>query len=64
MSHQSSGNLHQILTISSLPVPPFSINFYSIFNNLLTGEIPQLLCNQSSLSILDVSHNNLSGEIP
>ncbi|XWS57236.1 hypothetical protein CRYUN_Cryun09bG0156900 [Craigia yunnanensis] len=47
-----------------LPVPPFSTTFYSILNNSLTGEIPKLLCNQSSLSILDISHNNLSGEIP
>ncbi|XWS57240.1 hypothetical protein CRYUN_Cryun09bG0157400 [Craigia yunnanensis] len=42
----------------SLTVPPFSTTFYSILNNSLTGEIPKLLCNQSSLSILDISHNN------
>ncbi|KAE8684188.1 hypothetical protein F3Y22_tig00111151pilonHSYRG00230 [Hibiscus syriacus] len=48
----------------SLPVPPMSTLFYSISNNSLSGEIPQLLCNVSSLSILDVSQNNLSGKMP
>ncbi|MBA0654236.1 hypothetical protein Goklo_021290 [Gossypium klotzschianum] len=44
----------------SLPVPPLSTVFYSISNNSLNGEIPQLLCNLSSLSILDFSYNNMS----
>ncbi|XVF41451.1 hypothetical protein PTKIN_Ptkin01aG0281100 [Pterospermum kingtungense] len=48
----------------SLPVPPLSTVFYSIKNNSLTGEIPKLLCNLSSLSIPDISRNHLSGEIP
>ncbi|MBA0716319.1 hypothetical protein Golax_015158, partial [Gossypium laxum] len=48
----------------SLPVPPLSTVFYSISNNSLNGEIPQLLCNLSSLSILDFSYNNMSGGIP
>ncbi|KAB2005663.1 hypothetical protein ERO13_D11G262200v2 [Gossypium hirsutum] len=48
----------------SLPVPPLSTVFYSISNKSLNGEIPQLLCNLSSLSILDFSYNNMSGGIP
>ncbi|KAG4122841.1 hypothetical protein ERO13_D11G291866v2 [Gossypium hirsutum] len=48
----------------SLPVPPLSTVFYSISNNSLNGEIPELLCNLSSLSILDFSYNNISGGIP
>ncbi|KAB1670444.1 hypothetical protein ES319_1Z167200v1 [Gossypium barbadense] len=48
----------------SLPVPPLSTVFYSISNNYLNGEIPELLCNLSSLSILDFSYNNISGGIP
>ncbi|KAK8589489.1 hypothetical protein V6N12_023884 [Hibiscus sabdariffa] len=38
----------------SLPVPPLSTFFYTISNNSLSGEIPQLLCNANSLSILDI----------
>ncbi|MBA0742398.1 hypothetical protein Gogos_015462, partial [Gossypium gossypioides] len=52
------------ILLGSLPVPPLSTVFYSISNNSLNGEIPQLLCNLSSLSILDFSYNNISGGIP
>ncbi|KAA3472503.1 receptor-like protein 12 [Gossypium australe] len=48
----------------SLPVPPLSTVFYSVSNNSLNGEIPEQLCNLSSLSILDFSYNNISGGIP
>ncbi|XP_059654528.1 receptor-like protein 6 [Cornus florida] len=48
----------------SLLVPPSSISFYIVANNKLTGEIPLLICNASSLRVLDLSYNNLSGIIP
>ncbi|XP_059433906.1 receptor-like protein 19 [Corylus avellana] len=48
----------------SLPVPPPSIRWYSISNNTLTGEIPQSICNFSSILILDLSSNYLSGLLP
>ncbi|KAK7860124.1 receptor like protein 22 [Quercus suber] len=47
-----------------LPVPPFSTVSYIISNNSLTGEIPPLICNQTLLQVLDLSKNNLSGQIP
>ncbi|XP_075650111.1 receptor-like protein 6 [Castanea sativa] len=48
----------------SLPVPPLSTVSYIISNNSLTGEIPPLICNQTLLQVLDLSKNNLSGQIP
>ncbi|XP_059644776.1 receptor like protein 22-like [Cornus florida] len=48
----------------SLPIPPFSTFDYNISNNQLTGEIPPLICNVTSLYALDLSCNNLSGSIP
>ncbi|XP_059663766.1 receptor like protein 27-like [Cornus florida] len=48
----------------SLLVPPSFISIYNVANNKLTGEIPLLICNASSLHVLDLSYNNLSGIIP
>ena len=60
----------QILDLSNnklqgaLPIPPPSIFFYYVSNNMLTGDISQMICELSSLSYLDVSYNNLSGFLP
>ena len=48
----------------SLPVPPPSTYIYSVSGNKLTGEIPPLICNLTSLRLLDLSDNNFSGGIP
>ena len=48
----------------SLPIPPPSILVYSVSNNMLSGDISQMICELSSLSYLDVSYNNLSGFLP
>ncbi|KAJ9686888.1 hypothetical protein PVL29_015657 [Vitis rotundifolia] len=48
----------------SLPIPPPSTSAYSVSGNKLTGEISPLICNMTSLSLLDLSRNNLSGRIP
>ncbi|XP_062081198.1 receptor-like protein 6 [Humulus lupulus] len=47
-----------------LPIPPPYTNFFSISNNSLDGEISHLICNLSLLEVLDLSNNNLSGNIP
>ncbi|XP_034710508.1 receptor-like protein 43 [Vitis riparia] len=47
-----------------LPIPPPSTSEYSVFGNKLTGGISPLICNMSSLMLLDLSSNNLSGRIP
>ncbi|KAG2693812.1 hypothetical protein I3760_08G113200 [Carya illinoinensis] len=46
------------------PVPPPSISFYTISDNTLAGEIPHLICNLSSIAILNLASNNLSGPLP
>ncbi|KAK4567068.1 hypothetical protein RGQ29_003059 [Quercus rubra] len=48
----------------SLPIPPPSILYYFVSNNMLSGDISQMICELSSLSYLDVSYNNLSGFLP
>ncbi|XP_058216950.1 receptor-like protein 33 [Rhododendron vialii] len=47
-----------------LPIPPPFIQIFFISNNNLSRQIPSLICNASSLRILDLSHNKLSGAVP
>lgn len=47
-----------------LPVPPRSISFYLASNNKLTGQIPPAMCQLSSIQILDLAKNELSGVLP
>ena len=47
-----------------LPIPPPSTFKYSVIGNKLSGKIPPLLCNMTSLRSLYLSSNNLSGKIP
>ncbi|CAL5415838.1 unnamed protein product [Camellia sinensis] len=56
-------DLHSNLLRGPLHVPLNTTYAFSILNNKLTGEIPTLICNLSSLGILDLSNNNLSGFI-
>ncbi|XP_031277407.1 receptor like protein 22-like [Pistacia vera] len=37
---------------------------FLVSNNNLTGEIPHLICNMSTLEVLDLSNNSLTGTIP
>ncbi|KAL7249975.1 hypothetical protein ACSBR1_012042 [Camellia fascicularis] len=48
----------------ALPIPPPSAVIYRVVGNLLSGQIPQSICYNSSLYELDLSDNNLSGTIP
>ncbi|GLT27010.1 hypothetical protein SLA2020_020400 [Shorea laevis] len=45
----------------SLPIPPLSILFYLVSENMFSGEIPPQFCSMTSLQLLDLSHNKLSG---
>jgi leucine-rich repeat protein SHOC2 len=48
----------------SLPIPPVSTLRFFISNNSFTGNMPELFCNLSSLIVLDLANNNLSGSLP
>ncbi|KAG5387530.1 hypothetical protein IGI04_039000 [Brassica rapa subsp. trilocularis] len=48
----------------SLPIISPRFIYMIASNNSFTGDIPLSLCNQSYLSVLDLSHNNFSGSIP
>ncbi|XP_034710510.1 receptor like protein 27-like [Vitis riparia] len=63
-SRLSSLKLDSNMLQGPLPIPPPSTIEYSISRNKLTGEISPLICNMSSLMLLDLSSNNLSGRIP
>ncbi|XVF03670.1 hypothetical protein REPUB_Repub05bG0013400 [Reevesia pubescens] len=53
-----------ILDLSSIPIPPLTTKIFLISNNKLSGQISSLICNASSIEILDLSYNNLNGTIP
>ncbi|XP_021815811.1 receptor-like protein 12 [Prunus avium] len=46
-----------------LPIPSLSTSNFFISNNQFTGEMPPTICSLSSLQILDLSNNKLSGKI-
>ncbi|KAJ6303392.1 hypothetical protein OIU77_017295 [Salix suchowensis] len=48
----------------ALPIPPRSTIIYQVSDNRLTGEIPQAICNLTSLVILELSNNNLNSKLP
>ncbi|KAL6284242.1 hypothetical protein ACE6H2_015171 [Prunus campanulata] len=56
-------NLHNNSLQGELPIPSPSTFFFSISNNQLTGEMPPTICSLTSLEILDLSNNKLSGKI-
>ncbi|XVF77262.1 hypothetical protein PTKIN_Ptkin14bG0029200 [Pterospermum kingtungense] len=77
LSHNSLTDIEQLplkairyLDLSSnfihgdLPIPTWATHVFFISNNRLSGEISSPICNASSLQLLDLSHNNLSGIIP
>ncbi|KAJ6750414.1 hypothetical protein OIU85_000993 [Salix viminalis] len=57
-------NLHSNKLHGSLPTPTPAIFDYKVSNNQFTGEIPKVFCNLASLSVLELSNNNLSGKLP
>ncbi|RVW24102.1 Receptor-like protein 12 [Vitis vinifera] len=57
-------DLHSNLLQGPLPTPPNSTYFFSVSHNKLSGEISSLICKASSMEVLDLSNNNLSGMLP
>ncbi|KAG4150138.1 hypothetical protein ERO13_D05G376166v2, partial [Gossypium hirsutum] len=57
-------DLSSNLIRGNLPIPASTTNVFLISNNSFNGEVSSLICNVTSLRILDLSHNNLSGTIP
>ncbi|KAJ9676372.1 hypothetical protein PVL29_025075 [Vitis rotundifolia] len=57
-------DLHSNLLQGPLPTPPNSTFFFSASHNKLSGEISPLICKVSSMGVLDLSDNNLSGMLP
>ncbi|XP_048328454.2 receptor-like protein 33 [Ziziphus jujuba] len=47
-----------------LPIPPPSTIEYHVSNNKLSGQISPFFCNLSSLLVLDLSNNQLTGKLP
>ncbi|KAJ9560948.1 hypothetical protein OSB04_006108 [Centaurea solstitialis] len=47
-----------------LPLPPKTMVYYDVSYNALEGEIPPLICEVKSLQLLDLSSNNISGNLP
>ncbi|TYI85392.1 hypothetical protein E1A91_D05G438800v1 [Gossypium mustelinum] len=56
-------DLSSNLISGNLPIPASTINVFLISNNSFNGEVSSLICNASSLQILDLSYNYLSGTI-
>ncbi|KAL5548579.1 hypothetical protein UlMin_003810 [Ulmus minor] len=56
-------DLRSNLLQGPLPIPPLNTNVFSFSNNQLTGEIPSLICNMSSLQVLDLSKNRFHGTL-
>ena len=48
----------------SFPIPPLSTNYFFAFKNNFTGSIPPMICKVRALEVLDVSNNQLIGQIP
>jgi Leucine-rich repeat (LRR) protein len=57
-------DLRANLLQGKLPAPPYSIEIFLISNNSLIGSIPSMICNASSLRVLDISRNRLGGTVP
>ena len=48
----------------SFPIPPLSTQYFLASKNNLTGSIPPMICKVHALKVLDVSNNQLTGQIP
>ena len=63
-SSMNTLDLHSNLLQGPFPTPPNSIVFFLVSHNKLSGKISQLICNASSMKLLDLSHNSFGGILP
>ena len=57
-------NLQSNMFQGLLPIPPLSTKYFFASNNNLTGRIPPMICMLKALQVLDLSNNQLIGQIP
>ena len=57
-------DLHSNMLQGSFPIPPLSTTYFFASNNKMFGRIPPTICKVNSLQVLDLSNNQLIGEIP
>ena len=57
-------DLHSNRLQGSFPIPPLSTTYFFASNNKMSGRIPPTICKVNSLQVLDLSNNQLIGEIP
>ncbi|KAK7821119.1 receptor-like protein 7, partial [Quercus suber] len=57
-------NLRSNMLQGLLPTPPLSIDYFLASNNNLTGRIPPMICILNAFQVLDLSNNQLIGQIP
>jgi Leucine-rich repeat (LRR) protein len=62
-SKLSSLDLRNNTLQESIPIPPPSTRVYQVQRNFIREMSPLLICNLSSLEVLDLSYNNLSGTL-
>ena len=55
-----SSNMFQ----ESFPIPPLFTKYFFASKNNFTGSIPSMICKVHALEVLDVSNNQLTGQIP
>ncbi|KAJ8451215.1 hypothetical protein Cgig2_013987 [Carnegiea gigantea] len=63
-SHLTAVFLDNNLLEGPLTFPSVTIKVFLAFKSKLDGHLPPHICNVSSLAYLDVSSNNISGELP
>ena len=63
-SSMSTLDLNSNLLQGPLPTPPNSTFFFSVSHNKLSGEISPLICKESFMGVLELSHNNFGGMLP
>ena len=57
-------DLSSNMFLESFPIPLLSTSYFFASKNNFTGSIPPIICKMHALEVLDVSNNQLTGQIP